>query len=424
MSAFDGSTLIGSQARRVFWGTVLGNSLITYDFAVYSFFAVIIGKHFFPADSELASLLLALVTFGAGSAMRPIGALVIGQLADRQGRKIALTVSNALMLLGTGMLAFAPPYATLGLAATLLVVVARLVQGFAAGGEVGVSAVVLMELSGKTHRCYNLSWRSVGQAAAAMFGALVAACTTMLLAPASLLEWGWRVPFIIGMLIGPVGWYIRRHMPQWPVTLQSPASLKSILTQHPRALLFGILMTATPSTGIYLLVYYLPTYLTGTLHMRASFSLLCVCLSSAALILSVPLIARIADRQKQRKPIQYVTLTTSGVLIFPVFESLIQGVGELASLLIIAGYTVLALGNVAVSTVMILEAFAPHHRATGMAIISSFGVALFGVAPLIVTWIIGVTGNPMTLAWYFLGALCLSLLAVNRFPASADSQGR
>jgi predicted MFS family arabinose efflux permease len=420
MSALESPPLLGSHTRRVFWGTILGNSLITYDFTVYSFFAVIIGKLFFPANSALASLLLSLVTFGAGSAMRPVGALVIGQLADRKGRKIALTITNALMLLGTAMLAFAPPYATLGIMATGLVVAARLMQGFAAGGEVGLSAVVLMELSDKADRCYRLSWRSCGQAAAAMLGALVGACTTLLLTPASLLEWGWRVPFVIGMLIGPVGWYIRRHMPQALGRLQSVASLKSILTRHPRTLLFGILINAAPTTGISLLVYYMPVYLTEALHMPPSISLVCACLSSAALILSVPVIAKIADRQMGRKPIQYLTLICSILLVFPVFYLLTLGVGELASLLLIAAYTVLVLGNIAVSTVMMLEAFATHQRATGMAIITSFSVALFGFTPMLVIWAIGVTGNPMASAWVLLAALSLSLLAVNRFPVNAN----
>lgn len=175
--------------KRLVWAAAIGNGLATYDFTIYSFSAVIIGKLFFPSDSSLASLLMSLLTFGAGFAMRPVGALVIGNLADRKGRRAGLTLSIVLMTLATSVIAFAPTYDSIGVAAMLLMVLARLLQGFAAGGEIGVSSVVLMELAARGRRCYVVSWRPASQAASALAGALVGACTTAMMSAEALHQW-------------------------------------------------------------------------------------------------------------------------------------------------------------------------------------------------------------------------------------------
>jgi MFS family permease len=412
---------VRAQKKRLVWAAAIGNGLVTYDFTVYSFSAVIIGKLFFPSDSALASLLMALLTFGAGFAMRPIGALVIGNLADRKGRKAGLTLSIVLMTLATGMIAFAPTYSSIGVASMLLIVCGRLLQGFAAGGEIGVSSVVLMELAAKGRRCYVVSWRSASQAAAALAGALVGACTTAMMTPEALHQWGWRIPFILGMLIGPVGWYIRRNMENTPMKSPHRSSVKAMLAQHARTLGLGILLMAAPTAGIYLMVYYMPIYLVGTLHMLPMVSLLSACLSSTLIFIGVPLMARVADRQRLRKPIQYATIISSIVLVYPAFLLLTRGIGEVSSLLVIGGYSALLLCGNAATTVMILEAFPRHHRATGVSMIYSLGTTIFGAfCPFIVAWLIGVTGNPMVPAWYLLAALCISLFALVRFPGNQE----
>jgi MFS family permease len=411
-------SVVFTQPKNVVFATVLGNGLVIYDFTVYSFSAVIIGKLFFPSESALASLLMSLLTFGIGFAMRPLGAMVIGNIADRKGRKTGLNVSNLLMATGTAMIAFMPTYASIGVTATIMIVVARLLQGFATGGEIGVSSVVLMELAARNQRCYLVSWRSASQAAAALTGALVGAATTSLLTHEQLLDWGWRIPFILGLLIGPVGWFIRRTMVEVAQDSIQPPSLRVLLQAHRSALLLGILLVATPTTSIYLMVLYMPTYLVRTLGMSPTTSLLSACLSSAMVFVAVPLFARFADRAKQRKPTQFMTLIASMLLVYPVFLALTQGVGEWLSLLIIGVYSVVAMGNSGVMTVMIMEAFPRHHRATGMSMTYSIGVTLFGAfSPFFVTWLIGTTHNPMAPAWYLLGALFISLLALIGFPS-------
>ncbi|MGV8892047.1 MAG: MFS transporter [Burkholderiaceae bacterium] len=407
----------GMRTKRIIVAAAIGNGLIMYDFTVYSFSAVIIGKLFFPSSTPFVSLLMALATFGAGFFMRPLGAMIVGSLADRKGRKAGLTFSILLMTLGTGIIAFTPSYSSIGVSATLLIVLARLLQGFAAGGEIGAASAVMMELASNDRRCYLVSWRPASQGVAALAGALITAFSAAVLTREAMQDWGWRMPFILGMLIGPVGWYLRRQWVETPMKATYQPTLKSVFTQHPRTLWCGILLMAAPSASMYIMVFHMPTYLVTTLHLSPAISLLSAGLAGTIIFFTNPALARVADRQPCRKPIQYLTLISSIVLVFPAFIALTHQVGELLSLLIISGYAATALSNGGASSVMMLEAFPRHQRAAGMSIIYSFGVTIFGgFSPFIATWLIGATGNPMAPAWYLMAALCTSLLALMWFP--------
>lgn len=413
----------GRDTARAVAATAIGNGLMIYDFTVYSFSAVFIGQHFFPAGNALASLLMALATFGAGFFMRPLGALVIGSLADRRGRKAAMLASIAIMTLGTGIIAFTPSYATIGVGATWLIVLARLMQGFAAGGEIGAASAMLMELASRERRCYLVSWRAASQGLSAMAGALVGALGVALLTPSQMQDWGWRVSFMLGLPIGLVGWYIRRHLTEAPMRANPRAPLARVLRQHRRTLWFGTLAMAAPTASIYIVVFYMPTYLVRTLHMAPSISLLSASLAGAMIFLATPALALVADRQRRRKPIQYATLLCCAILVYPAFHVLTHAAGEGLALAVIVAYAVLALSNGGASGTMLLEAFPRQHRALGMGIIYSMGSALFGgFSPLIVTWLIAATGNPMAPAWYLLAALATSLYALRRFPDTVEAQ--
>ncbi len=409
----------GARPARIVLATIIGNAFVAYDFTVYSFSAVIIGKLFFPSHDPLSSLLLSLATFGAGFVMRPLGAMFIGQIANTRGRKAAMTWSLALMTLGTWLIACVPTVASIGGTATVLIVIARLLQGLAAGGEIGPASAVLMESVPRNRRCYLTSWRGASQGAAAFAAALVGATTTALLSPAAMHDWGWRIPFVLGGFIGPVGWYLRRRMPS--VTIETPERprLAGLFKRRARTLFYGTLMMAAPSVGIYITVFYMPSYLVRTLHRPAAISLLTASLSGLVILVVNPLVARIADRQTSRKPIQYLMLTTCLALTYPAFLGLRQGVSDIAALLIILTYVALALNNAGASTVMMMEAFPSHHRAAAVSIMYSFGVTIFGgFSPLIVTWLIAATGNPMMPAWYLIAAICTTLFALRRFPAT------
>ena len=406
-----------AKPARIVLATIIGNAFVAYDFTVYSFSAVIIGKLFFPSHDPLSSLLLSLATFGAGFVMRPLGAMIIGQIANSRGRKAGMAWSLALMTLGTWMIACLPTVASIGPAATVLMVLARLMQGLAAGGEIGPASAVLMESVPRNRRCYLTSWRGASQGAAAFAAAMLGAITTAWLSPADMQEWGWRIPFMLGGLIGPVGWYLRRRMPSVVVDVPKRPRLATLLAEHGRPLFYGTLMMAAPSIGIYITVFYMPSYLVRTLHRPPVISLLTASLSGLVILVVNPLLAKIADRQPGRKPIQYMTLVICLVMTYPAFLALRMGVGDVTALLIILGYVAVALSNAGASTVMMLEAFAPQHRAAALSIMYSFGVAIFGgFSPLIVTWLIAATGNPMMPAWYLIAATCVTLFALQRFP--------
>ncbi|WP_375509277.1 MFS transporter, partial [uncultured Caballeronia sp.] len=269
-------------------------------------------------------------------------------------------------------------------------------------------------------RCYLTSWRGASQGAAAFAAALVGATLTALLSSKAMHDWGWRIPFVLGGFIGPVGWYLRRRMPSVPVNAPERPRFTTLFRQHAPTLGYGTLMMAAPSVGIYITVFYMPSYLVRTLHRPPAIGLLIASLSGLVIMIVNPLVARIADRQASRKPLQYLMLVICLALTYPAFLALRAGVSNVAATAIILAYVALALNNAGASTVLMMEAFAPLHRAAALSIMYSFGVTIFGgFSPLIVTWLIAVTGNPMMPAWYLIGAICITLFALQRFPAAA-----
>ena len=408
---------------RVIAAIAIGNGFVTYDFTIYSLSAVMIGKLFFPSSSPVSSLLLSLATFGAGFVMRPLGAIVIGHISDNHSRKVGIGVALALMTISTWMIACMPTYASIGPLATILIVIARLMQGLAAGGEIGPASTLLMESVGYERRCFIVSWRGASQGVAALVAALIGASTTALLSPEAMQGWGWRIPFVLGGLIGPVGWYLRRHMPATPEQSSRKFMPSHLFAGHGRPLVYGILMMAAPSASFYVTVFYMPSYLVQTLHWPAAISLVTACLSGLVILVVTPLIAGAADRHASRKTLQYLTLAASLLTTYPVFWALTHGIGQVAALAIIAVYVAFSLNNAGASSVLMLEAFPRHRRAAALSVIYSAGVALFGgFSPFLVTWLIHVTGNAMMPAWYLMAAIGITLYALNRFPEDVDAR--
>ncbi|MGH8160374.1 MAG: MFS transporter [Rhodanobacter sp.] len=408
---------------RVIAAVVIGNGFIAYDFTVYSLSAVMIGKLFFPSSSPVSSLLMSFATFGAGFVMRPLGAILIGHISDSLSRKVGISISLTLMTISTWMIACMPTYASIGPAATILIVVARLIQGLAAGGEIGPASTLLMESVRYERRCFIVSWRGASQGVAAFAAALIGASTAALLSPVAMQGWGWRIPFVLGGLIGPVGWYLRRHMPAVSEKPSRKSMPGHLFAEHARPLVYGILMMAAPSASFYVTVFYMPSYLIQTLHWPAAISLVTACLSGLVILVVTPLIAGIADRYASRKTLQYLTLVVSLLATYPVFWSLTHGAGHVAALAIIAVYVAISLNNAGASSVLMLEAFPRHRRAAGLSVIYSVGVAIFGgFSPFLVTWLIHVTGNAMMPAWYLMAATGITLYALNRFPEDIDAR--
>jgi len=405
-----------APSRRVIFAAVLGNALELFDFTVYSFFAVVIGKLFFPVAGEFSQLLLSFATFGIGFLARPLGGVVLGIYADRAGRKAAMTLTILLMALGTAIIGLAPTYAQIGLAAPLLIVIARLIQGFSAGAETGIAMTFLMESAPPEKRGYLLSWQVASQGASALAGALCGVLLTHALSPAALESWGWRVPFLLGLLIGPVGMYIRNNLAETHTEKRISNVGSERIRYDVRRIILGTLMMLSSTATMYIMVYFLPSYLVRVAHMPAAMSLYSGCLAGLILAIGTPLCGKLADRLGKRKPILYVTGLFGMVAIFPVFITILK-TPELTTVLsgVALMVIVMALQGPAGSLIL-LEGFPREMRVRSMAIMYSVSVSIFGgFSPFLVTWIIKETNNPYAPAWYLFGCALISLVGLILF---------
>ncbi|MCA8094843.1 MFS transporter [Burkholderia anthina] len=403
--------------KRVIVAASLGNALEMFDFTVFSFFSGIIGRQFFPVDNASGQLMLALSTFGVGFLARPLGGVLIGGYADRRGRKAALALTIGLMTLGTGLIATAPPYATLGIGAPLLVVIGRLLQGLSAGGEFGASTTYLMESGSVAGRGYMVSWQSISQGASILLGSLFGTLLTGLLSHAALESWGWRIPFAFGLLIGPVGLYIRRNLDETHRASSEEASPVAVLLRlYPGRILHGVLLLVGSTTGMYVMGYYLPSYAVRELHLPAATSLLSGCAAGVAMIIGGFISGQLTDRLKARKPFLCANFGAVLLVTYPIFALL--NTYPSVPLIVGASFIMMLIGAVSGSAfiLLLLESFPREVRVTGLSVVYAVGVTLFGgFAQFNVTWLLQVTRNPMSLAWYLVIASAISFAALILF---------
>lgn len=410
-------TTAQSASKKATVACALGNALEMYDFTIYSFFAVVIARNFFPAQSEMASLLLSLTTFGVGFLMRPVGAVIIGRFADRHGRKAALSLTIGLMTLGTAMIAFAPTYHQIGVLGTLILIVGRLTQGFSAGGEIGTASVFLMESSSTANRCHNVSWQAASQGYAALVGAGAGLLLSTLLSAEDLEHWGWRIPFMLGLLIGPVGWYIRRCLPETHEA--QPEASEGHWRDHfdLRHTLLAIGLMASATISIYLFIFYMPAYLTSSLGYPQRSALAVACVASACLAVITPLAGRFADRHVLRKKLLVWTIALPVVLAGPALYVLGLSTNLFLAMLVIAILVLPACIGSGAFFALIMEGFPKRSRALGTAVSYSFGVTLFGgFSPLIATWLTGTLESPLAPALYLLVGGVISLFCLALYP--------
>ena len=380
---------------------VIGNGLEFYDFGIYSYFAVTIGRQFFPAATPTLSLLLSLATFGVGFISRPLGSIVIGAYADRVGRKPALVLTLGLMALGMLMLALTPPYAAIGVAAPVLIVAARIIQGFALGGEVGPSTAFLLEAAPSGKRAQYGAWQRASQGAAVLVAGLVGVIMSALLPPAEMEIWGWRVPFLLGIAIVPVGIYVRRQLPE-TLAQRSPKEagvLATLLVTQRRPLALGILLTL--STGVSTYVgNYMTTYARTTLKMDAGIALAATLVLGLTVVILAPISGWLGDRYG-RKPVLIWSRVAYMAVAYPAFVLLNKyPVGGIL-LAMVALLAVFDTMSNAIGLVLIPENFPKSVRSAGMAI--SYAVALMisgSATQFMVAWVIEITGNPLSPAWF------------------------
>jgi MFS transporter, MHS family, proline/betaine transporter len=402
-----------SRTQLIVAATV-GNALEYFDFTVYSFFALTIGKLFFPTMSSYGQLLASVATFGVGFVMRPLGGVVIGAYADRAGRKPAMTLTIFMMALGCLLIGLAPTYAQIGVAAPVLIVFARLLQGFSAGGEVGASTTLLIEAGTPVNRGLLGSYQFASQGVGVSLGALMAALLTTFLSPATLLAWGWRVPFLMGVAIAPLGMWIRRRLDEEAPAHASVARMPvvTVLRDHWDRTALGILLTIGSTVTAYVVTFYMPTYAIHELKVPAPTALLAGLVSGVVTFVVAPFAGWLSDRLSRRALIFWPRVLVL-LLIYPAFLWLASGPNAERLIIAVGGLSVLLALQAAPSITMLPEMFPRSVRATGMAIVYGVGVALFGgFAQTVATWLIKVTGNLLAPAWYVIACVALSCLSL------------
>jgi len=325
-------------SRGALIATLAGNTLEFYDFITYSFFAVYLGKAFFPTDSAFASLLLSVATFGVGFLTRPLGGVWIGAYADRAGRKPALLLTIVLMTLGTLGLCATPSYDSIGLAAPVLLVIARLVQGIALGGEVGSASAVLLEAAPEGKRALYMSLQGMSQGVATLTAGVVGLSLALVLSPAQLASWGWRAAFAVGLLLVPVGFYLRRALPE---TLPSPTHrtaasvLRAVLRHDRRDLVLVVLVTMCMTVSTYVM-NFMTTYAMTTLKMPASSALVAPIAGGAVGIAGAILGGPLCERFGRKRTMIVSRLLTITVVV-PAFLYLMHARSTVALILMVAG---------------------------------------------------------------------------------------
>jgi MHS family proline/betaine transporter-like MFS transporter len=404
-----------SRPRRVLLSVVVGSMLEWYDFAVYGFLASVIAKVMFPADDPTASLLLSVGAFGVGFLTRPVGALVFGALADRKGRKLALLLTFGLMGAATFAIGLIPSFAVIGVAAPLLVVLARLLQGLAAGGAIGGATAMLTEHAPPGRAGFFASWQAASQAGALLLGALAAATVSALVSPEHLNAWGWRVPFFASAVIVPLGMYIRRRVddPEAFVRQRAASSPMRLLWRTHRAAVargFGITIIWTVST--YFFFVYVPLYAHTVLKLPMSTTLFTNSLALALMLGIAPVAGHLSDRLG-RYHLMIAAAVAIVLLIRPGFGFLLNHPHASALAAFQAVSAVLAALFIGPAPAAIAELFPISVRSSGMGLAYNFSVTVFGgFAPLIATSLIARTGNPLSPTWYVMFSCGLSLLAL------------
>ena len=395
---------------------VIGNALEWYDFVVYGFLTVIISRLFFPAESEYASLLLTTATFGVGFFMRPIGGIFLGMYADRKGRKAALQLIIGLMTVSMAIIAFAPPYAAIGIAAPLLMVLARLLQGLATGGEFASATAFLVEAAPQHQRGFYGSLQMVGQSLAALGGALSGVLVTRGFSPEQLDSWGWRVPFIFGLLIGPVGLYIRRHLEETEAFVAARRTgqrqmVGDLLRQHLRGILVTFGLTICGTISYYVILVYMPTFANKQLHIPLNEAFIAQVIGLICMTIVIPLCGALSDRIG-RKPVLIAAPVAYLLLLYPFFTWIHANPSFWHLALMQSTLCCVAGAFSGPISTAVAEQFPVGVRSTGLAVAYNMAVMLFGgFAQFIVTWLVETTGSPIAPAYYVMFGAVIGLVA-------------
>jgi MFS transporter, MHS family, proline/betaine transporter len=400
------------EIRRLIVATSIGNALEWYDIAIYGYFAVYVSKAFFPNNDPTTSLLLTFGTFGLSFLVRPIGGVMLGAYADRHGRKASLMISIVMMTIGTLVIAFMPSYETIGILAPIAVLAARLVQGFSAGGEFGSSTAFLVE-HWPDRRGFVASWQFASQGLANLLASAFGVGLTSWMTPAEMQSWAWRIPFFFGILIGPIGIYIRNHLADAtapPAAQQSP--VREVFLRQKLRVLLGIGALAI-STAINYLIVYMPTYVVKTLNLSPTVGFVATFAGGIVVTLLTPIAGMISDRVGRTTHMIAVNLLLL-ISIYPAFLLITRNPTPVV--IVVAVFWLATLKSLYYGPLAALmsELLPAATRATGLGLGYNIGVTLFGgMGPVVMTWLgsIAIIGD--LAPGYYLTLVCfVSLYAL------------
>jgi MFS transporter, MHS family, proline/betaine transporter len=416
--------------------TSIGNMLEWYDFTVYALFAGYIAQNFFPDDGPDARLIKTFLFFGLGFIVRPLGAVLIGNYADRAGRKAALTLTILLMAMGTGVIAFSPTYASIGIGAPILLLLGRVLQGFSAGGEIGSATAYLLESGDQRQRGRFASWLEASMGMANILGALAAFSVASLLSESEVRSWGWRLPFIFGLAIAPVGLYLRRSLDETeefrselelrgktPVHHRAP--LLEIFSHHGRTLLIGFCVAVLWAVAVYVLMVFMPTYVQrpDTFHFSARQAFGASLLGNIPFVLGCFWFGALSDRIGRRVSL-FASASAMLILTLPLFMWL-RADPTLPTLLVVQSTVcILVASFVGVAPAALSEIFPTGVRSTGTSLVYNGAFTVFGgFAPMILTWAKQQSdGSVFVPAWYVMFAAALALIAIPKLKAVGAEQ--
>ncbi|MFS0735034.1 MFS transporter [Microbacterium sp. 1P10UB] len=398
----------------------LGNVLEWFDFSVYAVVAVYIAATFFATTDPIAALLPTFAVFGAAFVARPLGALILGPMMDRRGRKSVMLLSMLLMAGGSVLIGFAPGYATVGILGALLVVVGRLAQGFSAGGEFGSAAVFLSEWAPDGRRGFYVSFQQVATSAGLVFGLVFASLLTLALGPQNMAAWGWRIPFLFGGVLAIVVFILRRRIDDTPVframeeqRLASPdhaAPVATVEESNVRGFLTTMGIVVLWTMVSFITFNFMPAFAVSFVGVDQQAALIATAIGAAMSIVLIPLAGAISDRVG-RRPLIIVASIAYLVLSFPMFWMMVslQSFGGLVLFqLILAPFTAAVVG---VGPATITELFGSRRRGAMVSIAAALTTALFGgFGPFIATWLIQVTGTPTAPAFYLMAGAVITLI--------------
>ncbi|WP_425339144.1 MFS transporter [Azorhizobium doebereinerae] len=393
-----------------------GNFLEMFDFFLFGFYATHIAAAFFPVSNPFASLMLTFGTFGAGFLMRPLGALFLGAYVDRIGRREGLILTLGIMSLGTVLIAFVPGYATIGLAAPILVLIGRLLQGFSAGVELGGVSVYLAEMATPGHKGFYVSWQSGSQQVAIIVAAALGYWLNASFAPQTVSDWAWRIPFFIGCLIVPLLFALRRslqeteeflarkHRPETREIFQSMAA-------NWRLVGAGMLLVVMTTVSFYMITVYTPTFGRAVLKLSATDALIVTFCVGVSNLFWLPVMGALSDRVG-RRPILLVFTVLTLLTAYPALAWLVANITFTKMLVVELWLSFLYASYNGAMVVALTEVMPAHVRTSGFSLAYSLATALFGgFTPAVSTWLIEVTGDKAAPGYWLIFASACGLIA-------------